>query len=202
MTDVFLAVRVGNISRRDGKGRNRGMGGEEEQEVTAGERRQGLWWEWESESKEEGERKGSSVCRLLWAACLIWREYLVLDGGMLQSREGKNKVPESVCVWDRGGMYVCVIRCEVLGAALCSLKGSGWCPALCSSSTVLHVSSSSSSFVLLSSVLSFLPHPSLPFSSLLLSSPLSCFSPSPCALHHLIPGLLQQNTALQQCCCC
>lgn len=28
----------------------------------------------------------------------------------------------------------------VLGAALCSLNGSGWCPALCSSSTVLHVS--------------------------------------------------------------
>lgn len=62
----------------------------------------------------------------------------MLDGGMLQSGEGKNKVPARVYVCK--SVRVCVIRCEVLGAALCSLKGSGCCPALCSSSTVLHVS--------------------------------------------------------------
>lgn len=61
----------------------------------------------------------------------------MLDGGMLQSGKGKNKAPARVCV------CVCVIRCEVLGAALCSLKGPGCRPALCSSSTILHVSSSS-----------------------------------------------------------
>lgn len=40
---------------------------------------------------------------------------------------------------ERERRCVCVIRCEVLGAALCSLKGPGCCPALCSSSTILHV---------------------------------------------------------------
>ena len=69
----------------------------------------------------------------------------------------------------------CVIRCEVLGAALCSLKGSGCCPALCSSSTVLHVSHHppSSSHHLSSPFRpSFLPRSSLPpFSGALSSRP-------------------------------
>lgn len=109
-----------------------------------------------------GGRGGSSVCWLLCAACLIWREHLMQDGGMLQSADGKNRV---VCV------CVCVIRCEMLGAALCSLKGFGCRPAPCSSSSVLHVSLSPV-FLPSSSVLSSL---SEPLSLLLFSSlPLSC----------------------------
>lgn len=123
----------------------------------------------------------------------------MLDGGMLQSREGKNKVPASVCVCvherakeraiekERERERERVITCEVLGAALCSLKGSGCCPAPCSLSTVLHVSHP----------LSFAPHPFLSCSSLL---PLAVYSSPFSALHPPLPGLLQQNAALQRCC--
>lgn len=82
-------------------------------------------------------KKSSSVCWLLCTACLIWREYLVLDGGMLQ----KAKIR---CVCVRVSVFVGRraegVRCEVLDAALCSLKGPGCRPTPCSSSTVLHVS--------------------------------------------------------------
>lgn len=119
----------------------------------------------------------------------------MLDGGMLQRREGENKDSASVCACMKERVFVRVIRCEVLGAALCSLKGSGWCPAPCSSSTVLRVS-----------------HPLPPLSSHL-SSPFPSSSTSshifsllvpfsfPCsALYRAIPVLLQQTTALQRCC--
>ena len=106
---------------------------------------------------------------MLVTVCRLFDLEGVLNAGWWDAaewgRQKKNKVPARVCV--RGRQWgECVIRCEVLGAALCSLKGSGCCPALCSSSTVLHVSHPP--FLLSSSVLpfpSFLPRSSLPLLS-------------------------------------
>lgn len=124
----------------------------------------------EGESEEGVERL---ICMLV-TVCRLFDLEGVLNAGWWDAAEWerqnkkkkKNKVPARVCVRGRQ-RGECVIRCEVLGAALCSLKGSGCCPALCSSSTVLHVSHPP--FLLSSSVL---PFPSFLPPSLISSSPL------------------------------
>lgn len=126
---------------RDGGGRS-GQGGGGSEGLLQGEDR---GWD-EREGKEGLERmrmrRGSSVCRLPCAACLICREYLVLDGVMVRccsAGKAKIRLPQDrVCAREDG--CACVIRCEAVGAALCSLKGSGCRSAQYSSSTVLHMS--------------------------------------------------------------